>query len=460
MTLNKKGHVVSTTKNKLTYPVNGIIDANTPSFKLKKWDDFIAKYSPKLSAATTDVPGWMGVFERSCEIHRIPLEKRYDGLISVVMDQPLRQKLFNKQNFWKGLAANNIAGRYLRVRKWLVDELELIENVHTAARKIQTWRPQFNRLSKDFEEWTELIERYIYQVRFAISHGIEPARIEPISESKLFNWFVVATGKDMIRKEASKHTAIKNIAILKLVIEQLGKEVEIPAEYKHIKAELNIIEAEKPDETNEEIEFMGRYQSNRNGYNKYNQYGINNNFSRGRDRRRNDRYKRNGFRNRINGNKKGNWSDSLYCSHCGRTNHVISKCFMKDKSKKIKKMEKEGMSKKAIADYCRGRRKYNTKKPSVHMMETEKLAGTGKEVEYENAAYEHALNQAQQGNDVKFTPEIYDDNNNLFCVEAEIGSVPDNGNSDESTEESESEIEENNPNDSNFEKLGQYPPKY
>ncbi|MCP4143485.1 MAG: hypothetical protein GY755_24895, partial [Chloroflexi bacterium] len=252
---------------------------------------------------------WFGVFENSCAINEIPLEKRYKKLISEIMSPELRSKLLKKSTFFNNI--NGAVDRYEALRKWLCKETELIASVIEAHNAIKGWQKTEKTLLLNFEKFQEKIDHYVYAIRFAVTHGIAESRFDVATEPSLFKLFVQRVGQDRIRQEAEKYAGERNIAVLKILCKQVDKELSIPLEYQvparrstSATAEINVLEDEEyggdvnfETMTDAEILYYSRnynYRPSRGQFRKYNNGGYNNR-SRKRFPTNNSNYNNNNY---------------------------------------------------------------------------------------------------------------------------------------------------------------------
>eukprot|EP01084_Bolivina_argentea_P055495 101724_1 len=98
----------------LAYPA-GANMAAVANWQLKQWDDYLNSYQPLLTEAV-DAGTWFGVYENSCNLQDIPIQKRFKKLIAKILGDKLRAKLVKKPAFFAAL--NDDAAKYLKLRKW------------------------------------------------------------------------------------------------------------------------------------------------------------------------------------------------------------------------------------------------------------------------------------------------------------------------------------------------------
>ncbi len=354
--------------NPILYP-NGPNMAAAQNHEIRQWDDFLKEYKPKLEEAV-DAGNWFGVFENSCTIHDIPLEKRYKKLISTIMAAPLRAKLLKKSTFFQ--ANDNYRIRYEKLRKWLCTDSKMIRSVLDAEKDIFKWYKTEKTLLLNCEKFLEKVDHFMYTIRFAITHGVNQAIFDILSEQKLFKLFVQKVGQDRIRQEAEKYCQIRNLAVLGIICKQVDTEITIPAEYKLRAApkEVNCINTggDKVLETNiyndepENEEEVNYIYNRRGGYANYGNYrGIsrdssgrfarpNNNYGgnyRGKRRYNFNNRNNNQYRRRRNGGRGGYKPQhqfikdykykSKVCSYCVKYGHLESDCYARLEHKNIKR---------------------------------------------------------------------------------------------------------------------------
>ncbi len=364
----------------LVYPPGADV-ANAQHYEVKQWNDFLKNYTPKLTRKT-DASTWFGVFENSCTMNDIPLEVRYKKLVSVLLDDDLKAKLLKKTTFFDGAVTS--VQKYDRLRKWLCTDEALINSVQKAEDAIMNWVMAEKTLLLGCEKYLELVDHYIYAVRFAVTHGIDQSRFDVCSESRLFKNFVRKTKKDRIRQEAEKYVRRRNLTVLQIICKQVDKEISIPKEYQAekktpqagdiygIENEYENVDQDVYGPTDEvpvddpEVYYtqQGRYSNGsrrqyraRGGYNNYRSKSYGNNYgSRGgynnyggyNNNRGGYRGQRGGYGGpQGNNNRPQARSKNIICEYCARTGHTVSVCYAKQAADSLAKLRKNGGS---IAD--------------------------------------------------------------------------------------------------------------
>ncbi len=99
------------------------------------------------------------------------------------MEENLRKKIARNSAFFNGY--NTVAAKYQRVRKWLCNDDLLIQSINDAEQRIENWTRNKKSLILNYESFMEVIDSYIYTIRFAVTHGINQARIDVMTEQKL-----------------------------------------------------------------------------------------------------------------------------------------------------------------------------------------------------------------------------------------------------------------------------------
>ncbi len=156
------------------------------------------------------------------------------------------------------------------------------------------------------EKFLEKVDNYIYAIQFSITHGINQARFDIISEQKLFKIFVQKVGQDRIRQEAEKYAQYRNLSVLRILCKQVDKEITVPVEYKVMKpprprAEVQLIDDHEAQFINDQMDRPGDFEEEDEDEINYVQGGRYNGYRRQSYGNRNRNY---GNRNRS-GNRGG-----------------------------------------------------------------------------------------------------------------------------------------------------------
>ncbi len=325
----------------LVYPLGANL-ANAANWQLKQWDDYLNSYSPKLEAKM-DAATWFGVYENSCGLQDIPINKRYKKLISTILSPTLRAKLVKKQDFFAGAA--NDTERYERIRKWLCTDEKMMKSVNDTEKAIKEWSPTKETLALNYDDFVERIDSYIYSIRFAVSHGINQSRFDLLSESFLFKLFVRKTKQDKIRQEAEKFTSVRNVSTLQKIVQQLNKEISIPTEYKNMKPTASLMYMTEDDNEgdmlynngNEDLLYMrenpGRYSQAPGGYLPPG--------SQPRDKlsRSNKPRYGTGLAGKANNKNSNEWYNTApFCQRCYMHNHEPKDCIKRSYDPQVDKL--------------------------------------------------------------------------------------------------------------------------
>ncbi len=334
------------------------------------------------------------------------------------MAAPLRSKLLKKSTFFQ--ANDNYRVRYEKLRKWLCTDSKMIRSVLDAEKGILKWYKTEKTLLLNCEKFLEKVDHYIYTIRFAVTHGVNRARFDILSEQRLFKLFVQKVGQDRIRQEAEKYCQTRNLAVLKIICKQVDTELTIPAEYKlrTTPKELNCIDGREADQVEpgdeEEINYIynqrrggyrGNYRGNgrrfpqpSGGYGNYRQYKIpqyNNNYYRGGRRSRNSRRygPRGGYRSGI---QKTQYKSKI-CTYCVKYGHLESDCYAKLAAQKLQKMKEAKLPETDIRQYVQER-------SDMYLIDdSEEYPGGSPDYDVGSAA-EEPLISIEETNDIKEAP--------------------------------------------------------
>ncbi len=233
----------------------GLLDAEYRSI-IRRWESFCLKYEPKL-AKSSNIPKWFCAFENSCEVYNMSLEFRYKKIIQMVMDDDLRRKhAIEKTEIYDGIGPG-YPQRYAAVRQWLTPLSSLRITVTKALRALQAWTPSGKSIAENLRDFKTYIHEYIYQVRFAITHGMKAREFNSAPlESTLVQDFCAKVNNKKIRIRMQRISDIENIAVLEIVCKQIDSEDIEPLGYKK-QSTASIYALDTQQQSDEpEIEFL------------------------------------------------------------------------------------------------------------------------------------------------------------------------------------------------------------
>ncbi len=347
----------------LAYPA-GANMAAVANWQLKQWDDYLNSYQPLLTEVV-DAGTWFGVYENSCNLQDIPIQKRFKKLIAKILGDKLRAKLVKKPAFFAGL--NDDAAKYLKLRKWLCTDDSMMKAVTKAQETLRKWVKNKDTLLLNYQDYVEHVDNYIYSIRFGVTHGIRQSRFDVLTEAALFKLFIKRMGEDRIRQEAEKFTRIRNISTLGVIVKQLNNEVSIPTEYQDLKPPRNgnntpsLMVIDGNESTDEphfdeqgELYYVNRPDRPRRYYPSRSRFGNTQN--------RTNQYNRNNRNNRTNNRYNNNRSRTArfeywklpFCALCISYGHKTEDCLKQKYSPIFMKLDKEGKKeeiKELVAEY-------------------------------------------------------------------------------------------------------------
>ncbi len=319
----------------LVYAPGQIIDNDTPTWKIRQWDQILRNYQPKLKM-DSDIATWFGIFENSCSLNEIPIETRFRQLMANIMEAKLQEKLLKKTGFFDGIGQT--VAKYKKLRKWLCSEETMIQSIQKERIALLKWTKLANKtLIENLEDFQTKINNYIYQIRFAITHDVEPQTFDIISEQELFKVFMKQIPEAAIEKTANKYTPIKNITVLGLICKQLNKDVKLTTKSTSVFC-MEELEQRDPEQLTDEEVFAMR------------QYGV---YRRYNNRQYGSSYKRKSFGNYRSTNYRDNNRNKTYgnnkkstgrCFFCYRKGHFKSECKTLKTIIEVRKLVKQGKS--------------------------------------------------------------------------------------------------------------------
>ncbi|MCP5016750.1 MAG: hypothetical protein GY938_16010, partial [Ketobacter sp.] len=255
------------------------------------------------------------------------------------MDDELRRKhAIEKTEIYDGIGPG-YPQRYAAVRQWLTPLSSLRITVTKALRALQAWTPSGKSIAENLRDFKTYIHEYIYQVRFAITHGMKAREFNSAPlESTLVQDFCAKVNNKKIRIRMQRISDIENIAVLEIVCKQIDSEDIEPLGYKK-QSTASIYALDTQQQSDEpEIEFLDeddlQYIPDQeilwirhNGQRRPARYRNNRSFRKNRGQNRHyGSYDRN-YTNSSNNSTSSRVFSNEICPECVTRGHNRSTCY-------------------------------------------------------------------------------------------------------------------------------------